>query len=219
MGLRGASAAAVVALCLMVPAFCAPASAAKGTPPGVLKFSSASATYNDFHYRYEGNLNDRIRFDFGVDPDWLQNTSATIHFIATMDPDYEKKMDIYTGKERELDISLAASKRIEDGRMVRGSWKAEPPTIKTSDIALGGLGNVSVNFTFRTAGAWKIYVVYDIPGTGMVGSEDENARIYINGNPEAASGINTTISLLLLVPMGAQAMAYFKTRLARKRTG
>lgn len=219
MGLSRSAAVAVWALCLIAPACCAPASAATGVPPRVLSLYSATATYNDFQYRYEGELGSAIRFDFSVDPAWLKNTSATLRFIATMDPDYEKKMDIYTGKQREPDLSLAAIKHIEDGRMVEGSWMAMPRSLSTSDIARRGADNVSVNFTFRTAGSWKIYIVYDIPGTGLVGAEDEDARIYINGKPDTVTGLNTLMSLLLLVPMGAQALGYFRARMARKRTG
>jgi hypothetical protein len=220
MGLSRASVLALLALGIVLLAGCAPSLAVTGTPPRVLRFYSAHAPYNEFHIRYEGNLSDRIQFDFSVDRSWLQNTTnATLHFVATMDPEYEKKLDIYVGKESELDISLAASKRIEDGRLVQNCWKAEPPTMRASDIPLSGAANVSVNFTFQTAGSWKIYILYDIPGTGMVGGEDEDARIYINGNPDTVSGINGLLSVLLLVPMGAQALAYFKTRLARKRTG
>jgi hypothetical protein len=219
MGLKGAAAAALMALSLILPACTSTASAATGTPPEVLTFQSAKATYNDFQYRYEGDLNVPVRFDFSVDRDWLNNTTATVHFIATMDPDYETKTDIYTGKEREVDISLAGNKHLDDGRMVKSSWKAEPSSIGTSDIVKGGADMISVNFTFRTAGSWKIYVVYDIPGTGIAGAESENARIYIKGDPDTVSGLDTLISLLLLVPMGAQALDYFRTRFARKRTG
>lgn len=219
MGLKGVSIAAIVALALVLPACAATASADTGTPPGVLRFRSALATYNDFQYRYEGVLDTPIRFDFGIDAGWRANTTATIHFIATMDPEYEKKVDIYTGKQRDVDISLAGKKHVDDGDMVKSSWTAEPRTLQTADMRLLGKDVIYVNFTFRTAGSWKIYVVYDIPGTGIVGAESEFARIYINGNPDTVTSLDTLISLLLLVPMLAQALGYFRTRFAKKRAG
>jgi hypothetical protein len=219
MGLNRAAVIVVFCLSLVLPACWPGASAAAGTPPEVLRFQSSKATYNDFQYRYEGELDIPITFFFSVDPDRLDNTTAGMLFIATMDPDYEKKTDIYTGKEREVDLKLAGNKHLEDGRIVKSSWKAEPASIGTSDIVHSGADIVSVNFTFRTAGLWKIYIVYDIPGTGIAGAESEDARIYINGDPGTVYGLNTLISLLLLVPMGAQALGYFRTRFARKRTG
>ena len=219
MGLKGAAAAALMALSLILPTCTLTASAATGTPPEVLKFSSAKATYNDFQYRYEGDLNVPIRFDFSVDRDWLNNTTAKMLFIATMDPDYETNTDIHTGKLREVDLSLAGNKHIEDSRLVKSSYDVQPSSIGTGAIRQNGAHNISVNFTFRTAGNWKVYVVYDIPGTGIVGAESENARIYIKGDPDTVSGLNTLISLLLLAPMGARALGYFRTRFARKRAG
>jgi len=136
-----------------------------------------------------------------------------------MDPEYEKKVDIYTGKQRDVDISLAGKKHVDDGDMVKSSWTAEPRTLQTADMRLLGKDVIYVNFTFRTAGSWKIYVVYDIPGTGIVGAESEFARIYINGNPDTVTSLDTLISLLLLVPMLAQALGYFRTRFAKKRAG
>ena len=219
MGLNRAAVMFALILSLILPACGAPASAATGTPPEVLRFQSARATYNDFQFRYEGDQNVPVNFYFSVDQDWLNNTTAKMLFIATMDPDYEKKTDIYTGKEREVDLSLAGNKHIEDSRLVTNSYDVAPASIGTDDLRQSGTDNISVKFTFRTAGSWKIYVVYEIPGTGIAGTEDENVRIYINGDSEAVSGFDTLVSLLLLVLVGAQALGYFRTRFARKRAG
>ena len=85
MGLKSAALAALMTLSLVLPAFTSIASAATGTPPGVLRFHSAAATYNDFQYRYEGVLDTPIRFDFGIDAGWRANTTATI-YMPTSDP-------------------------------------------------------------------------------------------------------------------------------------
>jgi hypothetical protein len=219
MGLKRAAIMLIIALWLILPAGGQLGTAATGTAPEVLKFSSSDATYNDFQFRYEGALDISIRFDFSVQSDWLNNTTATMYFIATMDPDYEKELDISTDKEGTVDISLAGNKHLEDSRLVKSSYSVRPSSVSTDSIRRMGADTVSVDFTFRTAGSWKIYVLYDIPGAGIVGAESENTRIYIKGNPDAVSGLNTLISLLLLVPMAVQALSYFKTRFSRKRAG
>jgi len=220
MGLRRAAFILAVAAFIMLPLVPGPAKAATGSGPAlpsVLKFKSADATYNDFQDRYESVLAQRVRFDFSVIEDWDRNLSASLYFIATMDPHYEKNVDIHTGREREVDISLAGAKHLDDSRLVQSSYSVEPASIGTADIAANNPSIISVNFTFRTAGNWKIYMVFGVPGSGFLGKESEDARIYIKGNPDAVSGLNSLISFLLLVPMAAQAFRYFKTRFARKR--
>jgi hypothetical protein len=223
MGLMRAAIILAAASIFILPAMPAPANAAAGTTyatlPSVLRFKSAEASYNDIMLRYEGVLDQSVRFDFSPVAGWDRNLSASLYFIATMDPDYEKKVNIYYGREREVDFSLAGVKHLDDSRLVATSYSVEPASITTGEIAARGSAVTSVSFTFRTAGSWKIYIVYGVAGSDFLAAESELARIYINGNPDAVSTLNSLLSLLLLVPMMVQAFRYFRTRFSRKRAG
>ena len=218
MGLNHrAPAGALVAILALVLLSTFQCEAAPKPPSGevhIMEVTSSNADFNDALQVYESVPELAVRLDFSVQTGWYNGSITMVRFIATMAPAIETKTDVRT-YDNTFDPHLAGLKYIADSKLVANSYKVDISEISAGELS--GRERISVTFTFRTAGIWRVFYVYDISGVGYCGPAGEAAMVKVTGHPGDVGSFSAWMSGVLAVPVVVQFAYSWGRKLLRGR--
>jgi hypothetical protein len=217
VGLRGEALAVLVAILTMALLPALPCEAAPAPTPAeldIMIISTSSAPFNDALQAYESVPEMAVRLDFTIKQGWYNTSVLRVRFIASMTPAIETKMDLRS-PDNTFDTHLAAVKYMSDSDMVSNSYKVDLPDQPAYELLQKG--SVSVIFTFRTAGIWRVYYLYEVSGVGFCAGAGEVVMVKVTGDPGDVASFTGWMSGFLAIPVVVQLALGWVRRLKRSR--